>query len=153
MGWYFDGRTWVNTPWTDNRSHSRNCPIEDCPNAGGADNQDSDRVEGAGRAGGSFNFRHWLQGKNYHTEGYVKSINWACFYGQNRLTKISWYGPPKLCQTCNIFESYTPETNAIYNNFSGCPPASFMAQIFKFKSITILCMQYLVIVYTLTSIA
>ena len=35
------------------------------------------------------------------------------FYSQNRLLKIPGYGSPKLCQTCNIFESYTPETHPL----------------------------------------
>ena len=61
----------------------------------------------------------------------------GCFYSQNRLAKIPGYGPPKPCQTCKIFESYTPETNPIYHNFIGCPLATFMIQICDLYSVAI----------------
>ena len=61
----------------------------------------------------------------------------GCFYSQNRLSKIPGYGSPKPCQTCNIFESYTPETNPIYHNFIGCPLATFMVQICELYSVAI----------------
>ena len=61
----------------------------------------------------------------------------GCFYSQNRLSKIPGYGSPKPCQTCNIFESYTPETNPIYHNFIGCPLATFIVQICEMYSVAI----------------
>ena len=61
----------------------------------------------------------------------------GCFYSQNRLSKIPGYGQPKPCQTCKIFESYTPETNPIYHNFIGCPLATFMIQICDLYSVAI----------------
>ena len=72
-----------------------------------------------------------------HLSKVSMELTLGCFYSQNRLAKIPGYGPAKPCQTCNIFEYYTPETNAIYHNFIGCPLATFMIQICELYSVAI----------------
>ena len=61
-----------------------------------------------------------------------------CFCDQMRLTKMPGYSPPKPCQNCHTFESYSFESNAIYHHFFGCPFAFFIIQTCEVYPILIL---------------
>ena len=105
-------------------SHINNPAIEKLQKTGITNEINTKRIELAARRIKSYCI-------TTHTSKVSTELLLGRFYGQLRLTKIPGYGPPKPCETCNIFESYTIEFKAIIHHFYGCPLATFIIQICK----------------------